>query len=583
MIPPDFIDLLLSRVDLVDVIERSVPLKRAGANLVACCPFHNEKTASFTVSPSKQFYHCFGCGAHGTALGFLMEYAGLGFVEAVKELAQSAGLSVPDAAPGSVRATKNEPNALAALLSAADYYRHCLKQAPQAIDYLKGRGVSGEIAARFRLGYAPPAWRNLDAAFDDYQAQVLVDAGLVVEGDGGRRYDRFRDRIMYPITNSRGQVIGFGARALGDELPKYLNSPETALFEKGRELYGLHQARMALRGERYALVVEGYMDVIALAQFGFANAVATLGTATSANHVSKLARQVDRIVFAFDGDAAGRKAAWRALEVSLGELPDGKEAAFLFLPAGEDPDSLVRHGGADALRALIAEARPLSGFLLDSLVAQCDLTQAEGRANLLHRARPLLTRVASPLLRDQLLRRLAELARVEVSELHRSIWPDGDSPLRRAPPPRRVRAAPPTLERQLLRLLLLKPDAVRVDLTLLEQDHAEAEAIAAIVALRDNAAGPRVDAVIFERLRDSPHADLVGQVQADNLADEFRDTEFTAELAGILRSLHRRPLQREATALRNKAANGRLNEAERARFAECLRLLNEFKGAVSPV
>ncbi|OGA54786.1 MAG: DNA primase [Betaproteobacteria bacterium RIFCSPLOWO2_12_FULL_62_58] len=418
MIPQSFIQDLLNRVDIVDVVDRHVKLKRAGANYVACCPFHSEKTPSFTVSQTKQFYHCFGCGAHGTAVGFLMEYGGLGFVEAVKELAQSVGMKVPEvrSEPAQRRAEEGD-DLYAVLLKAAQFYRAQLKDAPRAISYLKQRGLSGEIAKLFGIGYAPDGWQNLQAAFPNYNAKALVAAGLVIQGDEGKRYDRFRDRIMFPIVDVRGNVIAFGGRVLGEGEPKYLNSPETPVFEKGRELYGLYRSRRAIRDAGRVVVVEGYMDVVALAQHGVEYAVATLGTATTPLHVQKLLRQADEIVFCFDGDDAGRRAAWRALENSLNQLVDGKKLAFLFLPQGEDPDTYVRKLGKDAFEKLLVDAKPLSQFLLDELKSRVDLNTHEGRAKLLQDARPLVKQVAAPLLSLMLRKQLAELSGVTQQEL----------------------------------------------------------------------------------------------------------------------------------------------------------------------
>ncbi|HEX7954121.1 MAG TPA: DNA primase, partial [Burkholderiales bacterium] len=347
MIPQSFIQDLLNRVDIVDVVESYVPLKRSGSNYAARCPFHSEKSPSFTVSPTKQFYHCFGCGAHGTAVGFLMEYGGMGFVDAVKDLAQGIGMKVPEEPRSESAQRKAEQGETLheVLLRAAQHYRNQLKDAPQAIAYLKKRGLSGDIAKRFGIGYVPDEWQNLATAFSDYDGPMLAAAGLVKSKDDGKRYDVFRSRIMFPIVDVRGNVIGFGGRVLGDGEPKSLNSPETPVFEKGRELYGLYQARRAIRDAGRVVVVEGYMDVVALAQSGVEYAVATLGTATTPLHVQKLLRQADEIVFSFDGDNAGRKAAWRALENSLSQLQDGKQLKFLFLPDGEDPDTYVRKHG----------------------------------------------------------------------------------------------------------------------------------------------------------------------------------------------------------------------------------------------
>ena len=418
MIPNDFIQTLLSRIDIVDVIDRYVPLKKAGANYQACCPFHSEKTPSFTVSPTKQFYHCFGCGAHGTAIGFLMEYGGKAFPDAVEELARDAGLEVPRVErPGESERREQAGDLTALTLEAARFYRAQLKDAPRAIAYLKERGLTGAIAARFGIGYAPDAWQPLAAVFDRYDDPALETAGLVIAGEGGKRYDRFRDRIMFPIHDSRGQVIGFGGRVLGEGEPKYLNSPETPLFSKGRELYGLFLARSAIREAGAVVVVEGYMDVVALAQHGVDYAVATLGTATTPAHVQKLFRQSDRVIFCFDGDAAGRKAAWRALENALPVLADGKNAGFLFLPDGEDPDDFVRRRGKAAFEALIDHAMPASEFLLAELCAQHPPTSLEGGAALVAAARPHLAALTAPVLAALLRRRLADLTGLPETEL----------------------------------------------------------------------------------------------------------------------------------------------------------------------
>src|SRR5512146_2984089 len=392
VIPKSFIQDLLNRLDIVDVIERYLPLKKAGANYVACCPFHTEKSPSFTVSQTKQFYHCFGCGAHGTAIGFVMEHTGMGFVEAVEELAKSIGVTVPKEA-SSIPQHKVAPDLYDLMQTATRYDREQLKKNQRAIDYLKGRGLSGEVAARFGIGYSPDDWQNLKAAVPNYQDASLVETGLVIEGDGGKRYDRFRDRIMFPIVNVRGQVIGCGGRVLDKGEPKYLNSPETTLFEKGHELYGLFQAQKAIRAHQRVIVVEGYMDVVALAQHGVEYAVATLGTATTPFHVQKLLRLCDQVVFCFDGDKPGQKAAWRALENALPHLQDGKRLGFLFLPIEHDPDSFIREFGKEVFEQRVNEAMPLSGDLLREISADLDLRTQEGRSQLLQRAKPLLTAI----------------------------------------------------------------------------------------------------------------------------------------------------------------------------------------------
>lgn len=531
MIPNDFIQTLLSRVDIVDVIDRYVPLKKAGANYSACCPFHSEKTPSFTVSQSKQFYHCFGCGAHGTAIGFLMEHGGKAFPDAVEELARDAGLEVPRIdRPGESERREQAGDLTALTLTAAKFYRAQLKDTPRAIEYLKERGLTGAIAAKFGIGYAPDAWQPLAAAFDRYDDPVLETAGLVIAGDGGKRYDRFRDRIMFPIHDSRGQVIGFGGRVLGEGEPKYLNSPETPLFSKGRELYGLFLARHAIRDAATVVVVEGYMDVIALAQHGIDFAVATLGTATTPVHLQKLFRQSDRVVFCFDGDSAGRKAAWRALENALPVLADGKNAAFMFLPDDEDPDDFVRRRGKAAFQALIDNATPASEFLLAELSTRHPPVSAEGRAALLTAARPYLAEMTAPVLAALVLRRLAALAGLPEGELrdllHRSSPADrnpasaaagsGGAARRRTPKPaipsqRRA----PSLVRELIQALLLQPELARSNVIPQPADGTpEGAALAALVEYCADSVCSLTTAGVMQRFADSPHEPILASALA---------------------------------------------------------------------
>ena len=423
LIPQSFIADLLNRVDIVDVVGQHVKLKKAGANFQGLCPFHSEKSPSFSVSPTKQFYHCFGCGAHGSAISFLMEYSGLGYVDAIEDLARSAGLDVPrEERTANDVARQQQAMALSEVMSAAaDWYRQQLKVTPRAVEYLKGRGLTGEIAKRYALGYAPDGWQGLEAVFGAYTndevAKTLLEGGLLIQSEPSsdnqtanqttRRYDRFRDRIMFPIRNPKGQTIGFGGRILDQGEPKYLNSPETPLFSKGNTLYGLFEARQAIRSQEYVLVCEGYMDVVALAQLGFPNAVATLGTACTANHVRMLLRQTDRIVFSFDGDAAGQRAAQRALEACLPLMSDDKEIRFLFLPTEHDPDSYVRAYGAPAFEKVIKEAMSISSFFFKIASQDHELTTPEGRAQTHHAAKPLLLSMPPIALRTQILRELA--------------------------------------------------------------------------------------------------------------------------------------------------------------------------------
>jgi DNA primase len=428
-IPQSFIQELLARADVVEIVGRHVQLKKGGANFMGLCPFHGEKSPSFTVSPTKQFYHCFGCGAHGNAIGFLMEHAGMGFVEAVHDLAGQYGLQVPedDASPAErarAAAQRERQSTLSDVLEkAGEAYRKHLKDSPRAVEYLKGRGLSGEIARQFGLGYAPEGWRTLAGVFPEYDDPLLAESGLVIVGEDedGRRYDRFRDRVMFPIRNVKGECIGFGGRVLGDEKPKYLNSPETPVFSKGRELYGLFEARAALRDQGYALVTEGYMDVVALAQLGFPNAVATLGTACTADHVQKLFRFTDAVVFSFDGDAAGRRAARKALEAALPYASDVRSCKFLFLPPEHDPDSFIREHGAPAFQRFVNEATPLSRFMLEVAREGCDLGSAEGRALLANNARPLWSALPEGALKRQMLGEIAELVQLDARELG-ALW-----------------------------------------------------------------------------------------------------------------------------------------------------------------
>ena len=423
MIPESFIQDLLARVDVVDVVGRYVQLRKGGANLLGLCPFHNEKSPSFTVSPTKQFYHCFGCGAHGSAITFLMERTGASFPEAVRTLAASVGMTVPEENRSprqqaeTARRKAEESRHVQVLEAAQAHYLKQLRNSPAAIRYLKQRGLTGEIAAHFGLGWSGTDRHGLSQVFSHYEDPVLVEAGLVIESEDGRRYDRFRERIMFPIRNARGSLIGFGGRIIGKGEPKYLNSPETPLFSKGQELYGLWEARQAIRKEGQVIVVEGYMDVVGLAQQGIANAVATLGTATTPDHVKKLLRASDRVIFSFDGDAAGRRAAWRALQACLPVLRDDIAIRFLFLPAEHDPDSYVRELGADAFRACLGEAVALSRFLLDELASRHNMDEAEGRASCLHEAKPLLASIPECALRVQIEREMARLVQLTPEEM----------------------------------------------------------------------------------------------------------------------------------------------------------------------
>ncbi|MDQ3059655.1 MAG: DNA primase [Pseudomonadota bacterium] len=433
-IPQSFIQELISRADIVEIVGRAVQLKKGGANFMGLCPFHGEKSPSFSVSPSKQFYHCFGCGKNGNAISFLIDHDGMSFIEAVKDLAQQYGLQVPedDISPQdrakAAQLREQQATLTSVLEKAGKAYMRNLRTSQRAIEYFKGRGVSGEIARTFGLGYAPQGWRSLASVFADYNDPLLVESGLVISAEAGedetsghpvdaRRYDRFRDRVMFPIRNVKGECIGFGGRVLSDEKPKYLNSPETPVFSKGRELYGLFEARTALREHGYALVTEGYMDVVALAQLGFANAVATLGTACTAEHVQKLFRFTDAVVFSFDGDNAGRRAARKALDAALPLASDVRTVKFLFLPAEHDPDSYIREHGQEGFAACVAKAVPLSRFLIEAAGEGCDLDTAEGRAHMASNARPLWSALPEGGLKPQLLAEIADQVMMDSRDL----------------------------------------------------------------------------------------------------------------------------------------------------------------------
>ena len=637
MIPQSFIQELLGRVDVVEVVGRHVKLRKAGANWLGLCPFHGEKSPSFTVSPTKQFYHCFGCGAHGSAIGFLMEHGGLSYPDAIRELARSAGLEVPQERGGSDEVRRRDPDLLETLAAAARFYKQRLRDSPRAIEYLKGRGVSGETAARFGIGYAPEGWRPLEAAVPDYSVRTLVEAGLVIEpepepgvdeaGPGRRRrYDRFRDRVMFPIRNPRGQTIGFGGRVLGQGEPKYLNSPETPVFSKGRELYGLFEGRDAIRAADCVIVVEGYMDVVMLAQHGVRNAVATLGTATTAQHVQKLLRLVDRVVFAFDGDAAGRRAAWRALEACLPMAADTKRVDFLFLPPEHDPDSFVRERGAAGFAEYLSSAQPLSDFMLRELAGRVDLGTPEGRARMQADARPLLRAMPPAALRLQLAQAVATrvgirgedmlryleagaegdpagaggMARADAGDGGAGRRPRGgwrEAP-RGAEPERGARPAPggrwadrwrpmprpspvelPDLPRRARLLLSLHPGLAREAWPTDFVPEAVVDWLGRVAALPDGASF----AQLVESLRgDAP--ELAAALEAEAARDrgllaDLGAEEARREFAGALNRMRDQRLREEVDRL---ARGGLTDAAQRERYAELLALRKSLTSGLAP-
>ncbi|WP_312981699.1 DNA primase [Atlantibacter sp.] len=458
-IPRVFINDLLARTDIVDLVDARVKLKKQGKNYHACCPFHNEKTPSFTVNGEKQFYHCFGCGAHGNAIDFLMNYDKLEFVETVEELAAMHNLDVPyEAGSGPSQIERHQRQNLYQLLDGLSaFYQQSLTQpnASDAREYLSRRGLSADVISRFAIGYAPAGWDNVLKRFggNDENRQSLIDAGMLVTNDRGRSYDRFRERVMFPIRDKRGRVIGFGGRVLGDGQPKYLNSPETDIFHKGRQLYGLYEAQQSSPEPARLLVVEGYMDVVALAQYDINYAVASLGTSTTADHIQLLFRVTNNVICCYDGDRAGRDAAWRALETALPYMTDGRQLRFMFLPDGEDPDTLVRKEGKDAFEARMEQAQPLSTFLFNSLMPQVDLSTPDGRAQLSTLALPLITQVPGETLRIYLRQELGKkLGILDDSALERLMPKQADAAVRTAPTLKR------TTMRILIGLLLQNPE-----------------------------------------------------------------------------------------------------------------------------
>lgn len=569
MIPESFIQELLNRVDIVEVIDKAVPLKKAGANYSACCPFHNEKSPSFTVSPTKQFYHCFGCGAHGSALSFLMEYNGLSFVEAIHDLAKQVGMIVPQEQRDP---NQPAPTSKAVLLSlqetlqqAANYYKTELKKSPRAIDYLKARGLSGQVAAKFQIGYAPAGWQNLQTVFPQYDAEPLETAGLVVQNEQGRRYDRFRDRIMFPIHNQKGEVIGFGGRVINPEdSPKYYNSPETPVFQKGHELYGLFMARRAIRDAGRVLVVEGYMDVVALAQYDIEYAVAALGTATTPFHIAKLMRQTDEIVFSFDGDKAGRTAAWRAVMNALPAIKDGVKLRFLFLPAEHDPDSFVREFGKEAFEAEMDKAMPLSQYIIQHLSEHNPLASQEDKVQFLNDAEPILKQIQAPRYAMLLRKKVAEMTGLAGGEMQRMLKLPNPAKVQEKAVRQRART-PLSLHVRLALMLLMRPQWAKLELLdniTSESDEGEMLRVMVKAAMAKPESRP---VVLLQMITPYISESLRHQLQRElSLLDETLD--FTLEFEGACTQL-----SDMALIAREKSLLGQLTEKPFSALSEAER------------
>ncbi len=572
-IPRQFIDDVLARVDIVDVVDEHVPLKKGGRDHKACCPFHNEKTPSFTVSSDKQFYHCFGCGAHGSAIGFLMEYAHMDFVEAVEDLAARAGLEVPREPGSESRAESLQP--LFDILARANaYFQQQLRRhadAGRAAGYLRGRGLSGEVAAAFGLGFAPPGWDNLLDAVgtDDATRGLMARAGLLVDkGAAGGYYDRFRDRITFPILDRRGRTVGFGARVLGDETPKYLNSPETPVFHKGRELYGLYQARKSSGRLERLIVVEGYMDVVALAQHGIGNAVATLGTAVTEAHLEQLFRTCQDVVFCFDGDDAGRRAAWRALETALPAMHDGRQAFFMFLEQGQDPDSLVREHGAEAFTSAAASAASLGTFLFEHLSVRVDLGTIDGRSRLVELARPLLAKLPPGSFRVLSEKRLAELTGLAQGNSSTLVAGRGNATSARpSNPPNKYKRQSPSLVRKVITWLLHYPSLGKGVSATAHLRSLELPGVPLLLELIETLEGnPNLTTgALLERYRDHDSGRHLAKLAAEEVTD--LDEGLEREFRDSLEKLRQLAEDQRFAALAHKGRQGHLSDAEKREFA----------------
>lgn len=582
LIPQQFVDDLIARADIVEVIGQRVQLKKAGREYKSPCPFHDEKTPSFTVSPTKGFYHCFGCGAHGTALGFLMEYEHMSFVEAVERLAHAMGMDVPR--EESQRPARRYDELFDLMQRVERYYQTKLKNDAAAIEYLRNRGIDGATAKRFGIGLAPAGWSHVLDEFGTSTEAIerLLATGLIIRKDNGQHYDRFRERIMFPIRDGRARTIGFGGRVLGTDEPKYLNSPETVLFHKGRELYGLYEARQALRHIQQLVVVEGYMDVVGLARHGIDFAVATLGTSTTVDHLNSLFRLCDDVHFAFDGDRAGRAAAWKALETALPQVREGRQIRFVFLPEGQDPDSFVREHGAGAFEKALQAGQPLSDFLIEELARQVDMGSVDGRARLAELARPLISRIPAGIYRELLTAKLAEKVGLPVAKLDTllSVKPVQAARARGATtgmrPRRHAVAGTPSVVRRAMTLVLHNPGAAQdLDASLL--DRVSRPGVALLKSLIETVqAEPDITmAGLLERWRNHDKGQHLGKLAAIEVPDH-EEFDATAELADCLQQLAASGARERIEFLIQKQKVTPLSEAERSE----LRSLGRGSGMV---
>jgi DNA primase len=560
-IPPQFIDDLLTRVDIVDVVDSRVPLKKAGRNMQACCPFHNEKTPSFTVSPEKQFYHCFGCGAHGTAIGFLMEFDQMSFPEAVQELADSVGMTVP--VQQNQFAQPGKQNLYDLLEKVSQFYVHQLQNHPQRQqfnDYLQQRGLTAATIQAFKIGMAPDGWDNVMRVFatNADNKSKLDEVGLLSKNEKGRQYDRFRNRVMFPIIDRRGRVIGFGGRVLDDSTPKYLNSPETTVFHKGSELYGLYQARKANRRLERIIIVEGYMDVVALAQFGVTNAVATLGTATTPEHLKQLLRSAPEVVFCFDGDRAGKEAAWRAAENALPMLGGNHELKFMFLPDGEDPDSLVRKEGADGFNHRVLQAQSYSDYFFSSLQSRVDISSMDGRARLVEITKPFLSRIQAGVYRDMMEQRLAVVSQTNRSMLDRHL---DKAPQEKATPVKKANNHFSPV-RQAITMLIQHPELQQTVTEIEKLKWLSLPGLDILIQLLETLSqNPHLTtAQLLERWRDHPSGAHLQKLALQSLS--LPVDALMSEFAGVIQQLEKQATQHRQQYLTSKPLSA-LSAAER--------------------
>ena len=537
MIPESFIQELLNRVDVVEVVDRKVQLKKTGANFVACCPFHKEKTPSFSVSPSKQFYHCFGCGAHGSAISFLIEYDGMTFVEAVNELANTAGLKVPNEQNVGTKEVKNNQKLEQVMQSTNIFFQKQLRQSNKAIAYLKERGLTGQIAKEFAIGYAPEGWSNLEKNLTNYDTEDLIKAGLIQKNEQGKFYDRFRDRIMFPIINEKGVVIGFGGRVINPEdTPKYYNSPETPLFQKSFELYGLINARKAIRTENYVLVVEGYMDVAALAQHDIRNVVATLGTATTQFHIKKLMRYTQEIVFCFDGDQAGKEAAWRALNNALEALNDNLNLKFLFLPDNHDPDSYVRENSKEAFTKMVDAALPFSEYLIKYLTEKNNLASQEKKVKFLNEVEPILKKINASKLKLLIRKKIAALLDLDTADMNQIF---GHERASKGNVQKNNFLLNRSQKRKFCLLMLLEPNAIKQDdAVLFSTDELDDQLGKAIVLIAGGLEEKRTANIMYA-LESRFDADVIRELN-QQLASFDMNLDYHEELVALSLSLHKK-------------------------------------------